>query len=201
MVRPSHRLLAVFAVVIAARAQTPDPIIEAARAAAAAFNASLPNYIVKRTTKRFRNDFGNQVWQLADTVTADVVTENGVVSDMNLRVDEFAVSDPGKTGWWSKGEFSNALQVVLSRESNAKFTKPRAATIGNRPAVRYDYEVEQRNSQWGLTVNLTGFSVAHRGSIWIDRATSRVLRIEMAARNLPGAFRWERLLRPLNMRL
>ncbi len=78
------------------------------------------------------------------------------------------------------------FRVEVSRESNAKFTKPRAATIGNRPAVRYDYEVEQRNSQWGLTVNLTGFSVAHGGSIWIDRATSRVLRIEMAARNLPG---------------
>ena len=47
-----QRGLILLVVSFAARAQVPDPVIESARKAAAAYATSLPDYIVKRSTTR-----------------------------------------------------------------------------------------------------------------------------------------------------
>ena len=105
-----------------------------------------------------------------------------------LKIDGRAATDPGKSGWWSQGEFAGTLPMVLAPEVEAQFTRQRPVTFANRAAYRYDYSVEQENSVWRVSADSSGYAPAHGGTIWIDRETSRVLRLEISARNLQAKF-------------
>jgi len=93
-----------------------------------------------------------------------------------------------KTGAWSTGEFSSFQQDILSTDTNADFHNKRTTTIVNRAAYRYDFSVEQRNSHWEVHSDSETYSPAYSGTIWIDKATSRVLRIEIAGEKIPRGF-------------
>ena len=171
-----------------------DPVIEAARTAAASYHESLPDYIVRRTTIRYtsaRHDF----WHTVDTVSGDVVARHGKEMYSNIMRNGKPATQLPVYGAWSTGEFSTALLAILPPERAAVFTHPRAEQLRNRPSFRYDFTVNQPHSAWHLTAdNLPGipepqnYSPAYAGAIWIDKEGGQVLRIEMSARGLPGGF-------------
>jgi len=169
-----------------------DEIIDDAREAAFSFSETLPNYVVKQFTTRYatvptRN--GKTSWQTLDTVTADVVEENGVEHYKNIQVNgRTPRQDVEKTGSWSTGEFSSLQLDILSPLTNADFRGKRTSTIASRPAYRYDFTVEQPNSHWHVESEGQSYSPGYTGSIWIDKQTSRVLRIELQAQNMPRSF-------------
>jgi hypothetical protein len=80
------------------------------------------------------------------------------------------------------------LQDVLQPATAADFFNKRSSTIANRPAWHYDFSVEQPNSHWVVEASSEKYQPAYKGSIWIDKETYRVLRIEMQARNIPKSF-------------
>ena len=168
-----------------------DPVIDKTREEAFAFTESLPNYTVKQFTTRYQSDTaarGKTSWQAIDVVTADVLAENGKETYKNILVNGKATKDVEKSGSWSEGEFASTLQAILSPASDALFTGKRSTTIVNRPAFRYDYSIEQPRSNWLVEAGGSSYRPAYSGAIWIDKETSRVLRIEMSARNVPKAF-------------
>lgn len=170
---------------------TNDPIIDQAREQAFAFTETLPDYIVKQYTTRYQSDSasrGHTSWQALDIVTADVVAENGKESYKNVMVNGKPTKDIEETGSWSEGEFASTLQAILSPASDALFTNKRSTTIVNRPAYRYDYVIEQPRSSWLVEAGGARYRPSYGGAIWIDKETSRVLRIEMSGRNLPSDF-------------
>jgi hypothetical protein len=175
-----------------------DPVIEQARQAAVTFTRSLPDYVVKRTTTRFQgvrpaaSTPGEAAgkWREVDVVTADVVAEHGTDVLMNVQLNGKPAKNVEKTGAWSDGEFSSTLKAIFSRESAAVFTKQHAETWLNRPAYRYDYAIDQPHSSWHLSSGGPPYAPAYGGQIRIDKETSRVLRIEMSARDVPA---WLRL--------
>ena len=171
-----------------------DPVIDSARRAAATFSKSLPNYIVKRTTTRFQGVRTTAFtpgeaagkWRRLDIVTADVVAEHETEVLMNIQLNGEPTKDVQKSGSWSAGEFSNTLRAILSPESAAVFTNQRDATLLNRPAYRFDYEIDHAHSSWHLSSGGNTYAPAYGGQIWIDQESSRVLRIEMSARDVPA---------------
>ena len=168
-----------------------DPIIEKTREEAFAFTESLPNYMVKQFTARYQTDSasrGKTSWQALDVVSADVLTENGKETYKNLMVNGKPAKNVEKSGSWSEGEFATTLQAILSPASDALFTNKRTTTIVNRAAIRYDYSIEQPKSNWRVVAGGSTYEPAYSGAIWIDKETSRVLRIEMSARNIPKDF-------------
>lgn len=180
-----------------------DPVIDAARKAAAAFSQSLPDYAVKRTTKRYRTGpssigsgtcsmqfLGGQMrcLRILDVVTADVVTENGSETYLNLKVDGKPVQKPSQRGSWTQGEFASVLKAIFAPESDAQFLNQRSTIIAGRTALCYDYSIDQSHSTWHLGIDAAKYSPAYTGAIWIDSETSRVLRIEMSAQNMPANF-------------
>jgi len=175
---------------------TDDPVIDQAREAAFAFTETLPNYIVKQFTTRYQSNSarrGGTQWQALDVVTADVVAENGKESYKNVLVNGKASRNVEETGSWSEGEFASTLQAILSPASDALFVNKRATTIVNRPAWRYDYTIEQPRSSWQVEAGGSRYRPAYGGAIWIDKETSRVLRIEMSARKLPVEFPFDQV--------
>jgi len=169
-----------------------DPVIQRAREAAFQFTETLPNYVVKQYTTRYQTDAASKdhtSWQALDTISADVVSEKGVETYKNLQVNGKPTKEsPEKTGSWSTGEFSSMLQDILHPATNADFFNKRSSTVANRAAWHYDYSVEQPNSHWTVQASAETYKPAYKGSIWIDKETFRVLRIEMQARNVPKSF-------------
>jgi hypothetical protein len=169
-----------------------DPVIQQAREAVFSFSETLPNYVVKQFTTRYASEVtgsGKTSWRALDTVTADVITEEGVERYKNILVNGRAPREaPEKSGSWSSGEFSSLLQDVFSTPTDAQFFGKRTTTIANRPAYRYDFSVEQPNSHWHVEASSQSYLPAYTGTVWIDKETSRVLRIEMAAKDVPRSF-------------
>ncbi len=172
---------------------TGDPFIDDTREAAFSFNETLPNYVVKQYTTRYATGAasgGHTSWQALDTVTADVIMEDGTEKYKNIQVNGRAArdSDPEKSGSWSRGEFSSLQLDILSPLTHADFRAKRATTIVNRSAFKYDFSVEQPNSHWHVEAEGQSYLPAYTGTIWIDKENHRVLRIELSAQNMPRTF-------------
>jgi len=170
-----------------------DPVIDSAREAAFSFAETLPNYTVKQFTTRYETEAargGRTSWRAIDTVTADVVSEGGAESYKNILVDGRPPREAvEKSGSWSTGEYASVLLDVLQPATDADFHNKRSTTIVNRAAFRYDFSVEQANSHWHVHAGgQSSYQPEYGGAIWIDKESFRVLRLEMAARNMPKGF-------------
>jgi len=173
-----------------------DPVIDKAREAAFSFAETLPNYVVKQFTTRYETEAargGQTSWRALDNVSADVVSEDGKESYKNILVNGKPPKEAvDSSGSWSTGEYSSVLLDVLSPGTRADFHNKRSTTIVNRAAWRYDYSVDQPNSHWHVEAAVDASSKSYypeyTGVIWIDKENSRVLRVELAARNMPKTF-------------
>ena len=172
--------------------QTGDPVIDMAREEAFSFSETLPNYVVKQFTTRFQTEptrSRSTSWRALDTVTADVVYQDGKESYKNILVNGRTPREaPEKSGSWSSGEFASTLQDIMSPYTDADFHGKRSTTIVNRPAYRYDFSVEQPNSHWRVETSGQAYQPEYTGTVWIDKENYRVLRIELSARNMPRSF-------------
>ena len=167
-------------------------MIDQARDAAFSYSETLPNYVVKQYTTRYQTVAargGRTSWQAKDTVTADVLEVDGNEQYKNILVDgKPPREDVEKTGSWSRGEFSSLLLDVLSPLTNADFRGKRSTMIANRAAFRYDFTVEESNSHWHVESESQHAVPGYTGAIWIDKETSRALRIELSAQSMPRGF-------------
>ena len=199
----SAGLALAFAVVPACAQPPPDPVIEAARKAAAGFAELLPDYIVIRTTTRYTgsrktskspaSDAGN--WEKTDTVSAQIAAVRGAAeADTNITVNGSAAKKLPTGGAWSAGEFSSVLLDVLAEKSSAVFTNPRIESIANRLAYCYYFAIDHSHSGWDLVFKegqggtVIRYAPAFHGTIWIDGITRQVLRLERSAPATPAFF-------------
>jgi len=171
-----------------------DDVIAAARRAADAFMEEIPNFVVQQLTTRYRSFSNGAKWQADGVVSADVVCVNDQEEYRNILVDGRRSPNPvEKTGAWSTGEFVTTLRDLLSPATNAAFVRAGEDTIVGRPAYRYDYTVQKANSHW-VIVNPDGHSErpGYNGTIWIDKESRRVLRLEMRANSFPAGFTYDK---------
>ncbi|MGH9630366.1 MAG: hypothetical protein ACRD7E_18795, partial [Bryobacteraceae bacterium] len=75
----------------------------------------------------------------------------------------------------------------------AAFVKRGEEQIGSRTALVYHYTVNQPNSHWRVVAEDRSYNPAYKGSIWIDKDTSRVLRIEQQSLSLPDDFPFDKV--------
>ncbi|HVP48226.1 MAG TPA: hypothetical protein VMT32_16650 [Bryobacteraceae bacterium] len=180
---------------VAVTERPPDPRIEKAREAAATFTESLPNYVCQEQMARFASQTHVVSWQPIDIVSTEVVYENGKERYRNVAVNGKAtkkkIEDLG--GAWSTGEFGSVLMDVLSPATAADFRFRKRTRIDNREAYVFDLDVDHEHSHWHIEAPSQYVLPAYRGSIWIDKESSRVLRIEMQAYQLPEQFPFDKV--------
>jgi hypothetical protein len=174
--------------------QGDDQVIADARDAAASFSAELPNFLVQQVTTRYQSSSGQRNWKALDVVTADVAVVDGKEDYRNILVNGHAPTGPvEKTGSWSTGEFAVTLEDILSPLTAAVFVRRRDDSVAGRDAMVYNLSVLQENSHWTIvSADGTQYKPAYSGSIWIDKETRRVLRIEQRSLHLPGGFTYDR---------
>jgi hypothetical protein len=172
-----------------------DPIIAKAKAAAAQYSSTLPDFFCRQVTTRYESDQPKDGWQALDTVTADVAYENGRESYKNIKIGNKAVNVESMeqiSGSSSSGEFASILEDLFDPFTAASFRKKGQDSIRGRSAYTYTYEVKRENSHWRIMTGAQLYYPAYRGTVWIDRETSRVLRIEMESRNVPVLFPFDK---------
>lgn len=170
-----------------------DGIIADARTAAASFSADLPNFLVQQITTRYAGSRNSENFRLMDTVTADVASVNGKEDYRNIKVNGKPTNRPEDSGTWSTGEFKITLEDILSVRTNATFTRRGDDRIRNRDAWVFDLTVDQPHSHWTIMdENGRKLKPAYRGTIWVDKESRRVLRIEQEAINVPRDFAYDK---------
>lgn len=169
---------------------TDDQLIADARAASANFTSSLPNFLADQSTKRYYSSSFPASWQLIDEVGAEVAYVDGKEDYRKITVDGKPTSlPPERTGSWSTGEFGTTLEALLAPVTQASFHRRGEDRIGSHAAVVFDFQVTQANSHWTIVApDQRSFNPPFEGSIWVDKETARVLRIEERTTFMPADF-------------
>jgi hypothetical protein len=167
-----------------------DPLIRKAANAAMDFTETLPNYVCQEMVTRYLSDSSPASWQAQDIITAEVVYEGGKEDYRNITVGgkPFHKSMEETGGAWSEGEFGTILINLFNPGTAAQFRYMQDSRAGSVTAKEYSFEVAHENSHWEVKFGSQSYLPGYTGKVWIDPATSRVLRIEMYARNFPGDF-------------
>jgi hypothetical protein len=166
-----------------------DPLIGKVREAAYTFSSSLPNFFCQQITTRYGSPNPRQGWDTIDVVTADVAYQNGQESYKNIKSNGRTVQSMDQLeGTRSTGEFSSMLQDLMSPATGAAFRRSGTDSIHGRSAIVFKLDIPRERSHWRIEAPSQLYYPAIRGSIWVDKETSRVLRIEMEASNLPRLF-------------
>lgn len=170
-----------------------DSDVEEAREAANAFSATLPNYVVEQVTTRYTSNTQPPQWHAMDVVAAEVAYVDGKEEYRNITINGRPAQRPvEKTGSWSTGEFGTTLEDILSPATNASFKRLGEQNIGNRMVVVYEFSVKQPNSHWTIVSAGQRCSPAFTGTLYIERVSHRVLRIEQVAEAMPSSFPFEK---------
>ncbi len=150
----------------------------------------LPNFVCQQMTTRYVEQSKSDGWQALDIVTAKVIYEDGKERYQEITVGGKRTSksmlDLG--GSTSTGEFASTLQSLFSPRSQADFKFVQSTTVGSTAAAIYDFKVALPNSDWFIKVASQALKPAYSGSVWIDRSTGEVRRIEMQADKIPQDF-------------
>jgi hypothetical protein len=167
-----------------------EVIIEQARAAAGNFLEGLPNYVCKEIMTRYQSGSDSKNWQPIDIVSMALVYENRQESYRDLEIN----GKPTKkhiedlSGSWSTGEFGSVLADLFSPGTATDFEYRKESRSAGRASLVYDFSVEREHSHWRIMVASQLITPPYQGSVWIDKETKRVLRIEMQATHIPDAF-------------
>jgi len=128
-------------------------------------------------------------WSVVDVISAEVVYENHKESYRNLTVNgKVSKKPPEESGAWSTGEFGTILASLLTPGTGAEFKYVREESINHVTAAVYDFRVPRQRSTWKVTVPGQYILPAYKGSVWIDKQSAHVLRIEMQAKDIPEEF-------------
>lgn len=168
-----------------------DARIEKARNAVGSFSETLPDYLCQEQMARFQSDTPKVNWTPLDVVSMELVYENGKERYRNLQINgkqAKAQRIEDLAGSWSTGEFASVLLDLFSPMTAADFRYRHTSRSGGREAYLYDFAVDHEHSHWQIHMASQSILPAYHGSIWIDKETARILRIEMQAVRLPEEF-------------
>ena len=165
----------------------PDPLLERARASVGIYAKALPDYLCQQVTTRYVSVTRGVQWRGVDLITAEVTYENGRESYRNIMLSGRPVrswtQDLG--GAWSAGELGTQLWDLFLPSTGARFTYRKEAVVQGRDAALYTFEVQGENSHWGLLIDDNLVFIAYQGTVWIEKASGHVLRLERNAWNVP----------------
>jgi hypothetical protein len=136
-----------------------------------------------------------QAKTLLDLVSVEVIYSNGQESYRNVKIDN-RPTDKGMLelgGSRSTGEYASLLLDLFSPTTDAQFLSRGPSSISGFNAQVYDFRVQSENSHWIVEAESQTVHPAYQGSVWVDPATARVLRIETQASNIPSDFPMDRV--------
>lgn len=196
LLRPALALFAV-SFTAAAKPQPPPPaeqsrVLQAARRAALAYTAALPDFICAEVISRYSDATGKgKFWSAVDSLMV-LLSYYGREEHYRLVQVDHRPADDGSyeslPGAISQGEFGSMLTRVFDPSVAAAFAWHSAQTLRNRPLQVYSYKVAPANSTLSLTYvngSDTGQMVAgYHGLVYIDPVSGAIFRVTQEADGL-----------------
>ena len=189
---------------IAAMGPQFEPLANACEFALSRHN--LPNFICQETMQRATRSMSNSKWTDLDIVTVEVTIANGLADRYsNFAIDGrhlkmpphlhggFATSkflDQQHTGgMWSLAEFGTELAAVFNPLSQTSFKFSGGVTLPSGPSTVFDFHFDRANNfSFELSAGDTFFNPGLAGSLWIDQASGKLLRMEAYGTELGSHF-------------
>jgi len=167
-----------------------EALVDKTKAWAMTFTNGLPNYVCDQLTTRYMQRSRSSGWEPQDIITAKVVYEDGHEDyrDITVGGKKTNKSMMELGGTTSTGEFASTLHSLFSPASAAEFKLYESTTVDGGAAAIYDFKVLLRRSDWLIKVGGQELLPAYSGSVWIDKSTGEVRRLEMQADNIPKDF-------------
>lgn len=167
-----------------------DQLIDRTREWAMTFTNGLPNFLCQQSTTRYIEQSRSEGFEPVDVVTAKVLYEEGrekysAITVGGKRTNKSMMEIGGST---STGEFASVLSGLFQSATRTEFKFYQSTTVSKQDAAIYDFKVALRNSNWTIQVGGQTLRPAFSGSIWVDKQTAQVRRIEMQADNIPKDF-------------
>jgi hypothetical protein len=146
-----------------------------------------PNYTCTETIERTRQAPGNRA-RVEDTLRLEVALVDGKEMFAWPGSKQFEDRELGElvsTGMFGNGNFAIYARILFL--SNIAAVESRGETqLGGRPALRYDFRVARSSGGHRLRVNSREELVAFHGSFYADPVTLDLLRVEVAAEDIPA---------------
>jgi len=167
-----------------------DDLIRKAADTALDFTETLPNYVCQELMSRYQSETRPANWQALDVVGTEVVYENGKEDYRKVTVNGRLVNKKLEEvgGSWSTGEFGTVLISLFSPGTAADFHYRKDTRVAGILTKEYDFTVTHPHSNWRISMGAQVYDPGYSGTVWIDPASARVMRIEMSARSFPSDF-------------
>lgn len=181
-------------------------VLEKTRLNTLASIEEMPDFVVKQIIARSESYAGTGNWRPLDNVVIGVSYSSKKGEQYRVLAINGALVNAetgsnyaGLNGNTTGGEFVEHLSKLFRPESKTKFEILTTDVLRGHPTLVFNYEIAIENNVGGgisiksggtVSRNYTVSSVpaGQKGKIWVDRANSRVLRIEFQLTDIPSTF-------------
>ncbi|NOT62968.1 MAG: hypothetical protein HOP19_22385 [Acidobacteria bacterium] len=169
------------------------PLWEQAGVHATDYLEELPNFIVTQFVTRSVRTPDQKDWKDEDKLEIEMSYHEKSGEKFKLlkkNGKETTLSYSNVGGATSTGEFGSVLGALFAEQSRAEFKEVKQETLRGKATTVFEYKVKKGNSDLKITDTTNGRTVttAYEGTVWIETATARVLRIEQAAVDIQRGF-------------
>jgi len=166
-----------------------EEVLQNARHAASTFANGLPDFSVDYTLTRSQAAASAGPWEVVESAHAEVVWAGGDEHYKNVDINGAAAKPTlDKSGAWSTGEFVTTILDVLSPNTDATFRRLADDSAAGRTALLFDYSVAQAKTNLRIAApDGRQCMSAYGGRLWLDRASSRVLKLQQRAGPMPAS--------------
>lgn len=171
-----------------------------------ALSTSTLNFVCQETVQRATRGLLKGDWKDLDVVTAEVAVVNGQVERFSkIAINGYALKLPPNTdrgpalarylsdmhtgGLWSVVEFETVLATIFSPASQTNFVYAGDVELPSGSANRFKFELgAASNVSFVLAVSDLTYTPGLVGSLWTDRTTGQLVRVEASATELNRNF-------------
>ena len=176
-------------------------IITEVREKALDYSKELPDFICTQVTRRYAamppgTKYGGPVgsspsWHALDTLTIKLSyfeqKENYKLILVNNTITKQDYGTLG--GATSTGDFGSMMKDIFEPGTEARFEWDHWGTLRGRRVMAFEYHVAQSHSQWHITYERSMDIVpAYHGLIYVDAKSHDIMRVTLAAENIPATF-------------
>ncbi len=149
--------------------------------------AALPNYTCTQTIERSQRPAGSRRFRASDTVRVEVALIHGkelFAWPGESKFGEKDLTEMIRTGARGTGSFAlHAYNIFASRRPKLSYAGEE--TREGRRLIRCDYKMSQLESGYILGTPAAQAQVGFHGAFWVDAATLDLVRLEVAADDIP----------------